>query len=278
MTDISAEMVQKLRELTHVGMMECKRALVEAGGDMETATRILRERGLAVASRKAGREARQGVIASGRTPDGRVASLVEINCETDFVARNEKFQRLAQSLAEQACTSDAPLAEVAREQVVARIAELGENIVVRRQVCFQVTRPGVLASYIHPGGKIGVLLELGCGQMATAETAEFRETAKDLTLQVAASAPRYLSRAEVPATEIASEREIYAKQIHGKPPAVVEKIIDGKLQKFFAEVCLLEQPFVKDPQCTVDTFLKQAAAQVRDTITVRRFVRYQVGE
>jgi elongation factor Ts len=278
MAAITAELVRQLREATNVSMMECKRALVEAGGDMAKATRLLRERGMAVAAKKASRATNQGLLASATADNGRAASLIEVNCETDFVARNETFKAFVQELAKLACTTDALVAELAKERVAAKIAEIGENIVVRRNVRFRLQGPGTLGSYIHLGGKVGVLIEVGAGTDAAAATETFQDLVRDLKLHVAACSPRYLTPAEIPAAEITTEREIYAKQVHGKPPQIVDKIVDGKLKKYYAEVCLLEQGFVKEPKQSVSALLAEKGKALGEQLTVRRFLRYQLGE
>lgn len=278
MAEITAEMVKTLREATNVSMMECKRALTEAAGDMAKATKILRERGMAVAAKKSTRTANQGLVAAGKAENGTVVALVEVNSETDFVARNDSFVAFVASVAEAACKADSGLAELLKERVVAKVAEIGENIVIRRHVRFVLGGTGAIAPYIHQGGKVGVMVELGCGKDATVATDAFKEVLRDLTLQVAAAHPKYLTSAEVPADEIASEREIYAKQVSDKPAPVIEKIVDGKLKKYFQDVCLVEQMFVRDPKQTIAGLLAQKGKELGDTLTIRRFVRYQLGE
>ena len=278
MADITAETVKKLREATNVSMMECKRALVEANGDIPQATKLLRERGMAVAAKKATRATNQGLLGSASADGGRTLSLIEVNCETDFVARNENFTAFVRKLAEAACATDGSLADGVREQVAAKIAEIGENIVVRRNLRYVLQGKGALAAYIHLGGKVGVLVEVGAENDATPQAGAFKELIRDLALHVVACAPRYLLPAEVPAEEIASEREIYAKQVKDKPPQIIGKIVDGKMRKFYSEVCLLEQPFVKEVKQSVATLLAEQGKALGDKLTVRRFARWQLGE
>jgi elongation factor Ts len=275
---ISAAMVQELREATNVGMMECKRALVEAGGDKNKAIKLLRERGMAVAAKKATRTANQGLVGSFVQADGSVGSLVEVNCETDFVARNASFQAFAKELSAEAATSDGSLADHVAARVTAKIAEIGENIIVKRNVRFVRQGQGLIQSYIHLGGKVGVLLELNCGKPETAGTAGFRDLAKDLTLHIAAASPKYLTRTEVPAEAVTAEREIFAKQVEGKPAQMVEKIVDGKMGKFYQQVCLPEQIFVRDQETVISKLLELKGKELGDTLSIRRFVRYQLGE
>ncbi len=278
MAEISATQVKELRDATNVSMMECKKALVEAGGDMEKATKLLRERGMAVAAKRASKEANQGIIASESAPDGKTVSMVEVNCETDFVARNEDFKAFVKSAAVKALAVD-NVAEALNDELMAKIAAVGENMRIRRNVRYILTQTGRLASYIHLGGKVGVLVELGCAKDETVASPVFDEVARDLTLQIAAANPRYLTAADVPAAEIASEREIYAKQVADKPAPMIEQIVMGKVKKFCSEVCLVDQPFVKDPKQkqTVTDMLKEKGKQLGDSLTVRRFVRYQLG-
>ncbi len=278
MAEITAQMVQALREATNVGMMECKKALVEAGGDKDKAIKVLRERGVAIAAKKSSRAANQGLICAFVTADGKNSALVEVNCETDFVAKNAGFQSFVKKLAELAANRDGVLAEMGRDDVVAKIAEIGENIVARRSVRFVRTQPGLLASYIHLNGKLGVMVELGCGKEATASTDAFKALALDLTLHVTACAPQSLTRDQVDAALVAAERDIYAKQMQGKPEKMIEKIVDGKMQKFYGQICFLEQGFVKDPEVTVTALLQAKSKEMGDELTIRRFVRFQLGE
>jgi len=278
MTQITAQQVKRLREATNVSMMDCKRALVEADGDFDQATRLLRERGMAVAAKRAGRAAQQGLVASASSEDGVIQSLVEVNCETDFVARNESFRAFVGEVASQACETDDPLSEQMGAELTAKIAEIGENLVLRRNTRFVLRGTGAIGSYIHLGGKVGVLVEVGCEKAETVSEPAWAELVRDLTLHVAACNPAYLVSDEVPEQEIASERAIYAKQVQNKPPQILEKIVDGKMRKYFAEVCLIDQGFVKEPKTAVHALLTAVGKQLGDNLQVRRFVRYQLGE
>ncbi|MDA0576971.1 MAG: translation elongation factor Ts [Verrucomicrobia bacterium] len=277
MADITAEMVKNLREATNVSMMDCKRALVEAAGDMDTAMRLLRERGLAVAAKKASRTANQGLILSATAPDGRMSAIVEVNCETDFVARNQIFINFAQALANRALATDGMLADCVTAEVSAKVAEIGENIVVRRNARFTLVSAGMLQTYIHLGGKVGVLLEINCTKAETVSNPIFAEVSRDVVLHVAAANPRYLLSDEIPAAELQAEREIYAKQVEGKPAQIVDKIVDGKIKKYYSEMCLVDQPFVKEPKLSIRALLAEKGKAIGDTLTIRRFVRYQLG-
>ena len=277
MTEISAALVKELREETNVGMMECKKALVEAAGDKVRAVKILRERGLAVAGKKASRTAKDGQVAADIAQGGKLGVLVEVNCETDFVARNAIFQGFLKTVVEKAKAAQGDLGDAMKAEVTAKIQEIGENIIIRRYARFELQGPGAVASYIHLGGKVGVLLEVGCGKDETAQNDAFREAVKDVTLHIAACNPQYLTRKDVPADVIQSEREIYAKQVQNKPANIIEKIVDGKMNKFYELVCLVEQGFVKDPDQSVTEMLAAKGKELGDTLSIRRFVRYQVG-
>lgn len=278
MAEITAALVKELRDETNVGMMDCKRALVEAEGDKANAIKFLRERGVVIAGKKAARTANEGIVAADIAPGGKMGIMIEVNCETDFVTRNEEFQSFVSELVEKAKIVDGSLAEAVKDKVVAKIATIGENIVVRRNVRFEVEGNGIIASYIHLGGKVGVLLEVGCKKDDTTENPVFREAVKDVTLHIAAAAPGYLSREEVPADLVDAERAIYAKQVENKPANIVDKIVDGKLNKFYSQICLLEQGFVKDPDQSITDLLAAKGKEIDDTIEIRRYARYQIGE
>ncbi len=272
---ISAAQVKELRERTGSGMMECKKALVEAGGDMEAAVELLRKSGLAKADKKAGRVAAEGLIVIEISDDGKRAAQVEVNCETDFVAKKEEFQDFARKVARRVLTSspeslealmEMPLEdgsdvsiETARKEL---IAKLGENIAVRRFAVMETS--GTIGSYIH-GGRIGVLVDLQGGNA---------DLAKDVAMHVAASKPVAVSEADVPADLLAKEREIITAQAEesGKPAEIVAKMVDGRIRKFLAEVTLVGQPFVKDPDTTVGKLLDKADASVAG------FQRMELGE
>lgn len=278
MTEISASLVKELRDETNAGMMECKKALTEAAGDKVRALKILRERGVAIAAKKASRAANQGVIAAFVAPGMQSAGMVEVNCETDFVAKNDKFLAFVAALAKKASEAGEELVAQSAGEVTAKIAEIGENIVLRRAIKFVVQGTGAVAAYIHHGNSLGVLVECACGGSETLAKPDFAPLLKDLAMQVAASAPKYVSSADVPAAELASEREIFAKQITGKPANIVEKIVDGKMGKFYEQVCLNDQLFIKDDKVKISAVLKAAGAKLGDNVGVRRFARFQVGE
>jgi elongation factor Ts len=267
--NITADTVKQLRERTGAGMMECKKALVETKGDLDAAAELMRKSGLAKADKKAARVAAEGTVAVERAASSAV--LVEVNCETDFVARSEEFLGFARAVGRTAL-EQAPAdlhallalphgASTLEEQRRALIAKIGENISVRRFV--RVTAPGALGSYIH-GGRIGSLVALKGGDEALA---------KDLAMHVAAANPAYIDAGAVPAAVLDKEREILAEQTktEKKPPEIIAKMVEGRLRKYLAEITLVGQPFVKDPEVTVDKLLKQGSA------TVVQFERYEVG-
>ena len=256
--------------------MDCKKALVEAGGDLNTAVDILRKKGVASAARKAGREAKEGVIAQCILPGSRVGVLVEINCETDFVAKNDTFKAFCDEIAHKLANDPGVDLETDR---VAAVAKIGENVKVSRHERFEVGGSGMVAAYIHTGAKVGVLVEVGAGNENTAGTDEFKQLVRDITLQITAAQPIAVSRDQVDPAIIAKEKEIAVEQVKGKPAQAIAKIVEGKLDKFFQSHCLLEQGFVKkNSEVTVREHLGGVAKQLGDEITIRRFIRFQVGE
>jgi elongation factor Ts len=291
MADINPAVVKALREKTNAGMMDCKRALTEAGGNIEKAEALLRQKGIASAGKKASRHAKEGAVVSFIQPSGKTGVLVEINCETDFVAKNDIFTKFVKEITAEIAASGADsvpaLLESAgstgvlfKDAIAATIAALGENIVIRRFARFQIAEGngGLVASYIHLQGKVGVLAEINCGNEATAKSEGFREMVKDITLQVAAAHPVVVSRDQVDAALVASEREIYKAQVQGKPENIVEKIVDGKMDKFYSTACLLEQACIKNPDITVKDLVAAKEKEFSDKISIVRFVRYALGE
>ena len=271
--NISAADVKALRDRTGAGMMECKRALIEAGGDLDRAAEEMRKAGLAKADKKAGRVAAEGTIAIERSDDGRTAVMVEANSETDFVARQDEFQRFAAGVARAALAAGAAQledvlglgleggasVEDTRRELIARI---GENITLRRVA--RLSAPTAVGTYVH-GGRIGVIVGLEGADEALA---------RDLAMHVAASSPQYVAPADVPAEQVDKEREILSAQAaqEGKPAEIVARMVEGRIRKYLAEICLVGQPFVKDPDRTVEKLLAAAGAKVTG------FVRFEVGE
>ena len=278
MAEITAQNVAKLREMTGVGMMECKKALVEAQGNMDAAVDLLRKSGAASAAKKATREAREGVIAQFVSPGGQSGVLVEVNCETDFVARNDNFRAFADDIAKKVAGNPNVNLEADRE---AAVGKMGENIKITRNARLDVSGNGLVAAYIHTGAKVGVLVEVGAGKAETIAKEEFKQLVKDITLQIAAGIPHAVSREQVAPEVITKEREIAAQsdRLKGKPAAALEKILAGVLDKFFQTYCLVDQGFVKrNSEVSVKEHVAQIGKQLGDEITIRRFVRFQVGE
>ena len=270
---ITASMVKELRERTGSGMMECKKALVETNGDIEAAIELMRKRGLAKADKKAGRTAAEGLVVVVQSEDGRQAAMVEVNCETDFVAGGDDFRNFSRMVAEKVLAENPADVEALGQQTVdgqsindARlelVAKIGENIQVRRFVRME-SESGLIASYLH-GTRIGVLVELEGGTP---------ELGRDIAMHIAASRPVCVEEKEVPAEVLEKERQILLAQAEGsdKPQDIIEKMVQGRLKKYLAEITLVGQPFVKDPDQTVVKLLKDAGAKVV------RFARYEVGE
>jgi len=287
---ITAAIVKELRDKTNAGMMDCKKVLTETNGDIEASIKLLRERGIAKAGAKADRAAKEGIIVARVNPAANEGILLELNCETDFVSKNESFQAFVHEIADALAAAKAADHAAAlavqhgeynlEDTVKAKVVEVGENLQFRKYVRFDAAPGGVIASYIHMGGKVGVLLEVGTTQAATTTNPTFRELVKDLTLHIAACSPKGLAREDIPQSVIDNEKEIFRAQLinEGKPEAMLEKILPGKLAKWFSESCFLEQGFVKDTDITVAKLLAAKGAELGDTLTVTRFIRFGLGE
>ena len=272
--NITASMVKDLRTQTGAGMMDCKKALVEAEGDIAKAVDILREKGLSQAAKKASRVAAEGAVGSAVSEDGKTGTILEVNCETDFVGTNEDFRNLAASIADQILAVNPADVEAllnseidgkkVRDLVTEAVAKIGENISVRRFVRYE-SAEGKVYSYIHGGGNIGVLVE-----MIGADD----ELGKDIAMQVAAANPSYLDRTQVSQAEIDHEKEVLAVEARneGKPENIIKKMVIGRINKYYKEVCLVDQEFIKDGDLTISKLLKSKNA------SVVRFARYQLGE
>lgn len=273
---ITAAMVKELRERTGAGMMDCKKALGETDGDMEKAVEYLREKGLAAAAKKAGRIAAEGLVVAKVEAGSKKAVLVEVNCETDFVAKTDEFKAFVDQIAN-AILQDSPAnmeellqaktgAGTVGDLVTEKIAKIGENISVRRFELF-TAGDGVVEAYIHGAGRIGVLVEMS-------GSSNVLEVAKDIAMQVAASRPEFVTRDQVPAETVEKEKEILVAQAvnEGKPANIAEKMVAGRIEKFFKEICLVEQPFIKDPDMNVQKMLEQKQ------VKVLRYVRFEMGE
>ena len=273
---ITASQVKDLREKTGAGMMDCKKVLTETDGDMEKAIELLRERGIAKAAKKSDRVAAEGIVAAYVSEDGKVGAVVEVNSETDFVAKNEEFKTFVEDVAEQiakenpadveellAQTSIKDSSKTVKEVLTDKIAKIGENMTIRRFERFESN--GLVEKYIHGDGKIGVLVDIENGDA---------ELAKDICMQIAAAKPEFLDKEAVPQERLDKEMEILKAQAmnEGKPEAIAEKIVQGRVGKFYSEICLVEQEFVKNPDLKVKELLSSKNAKIN------RFARFEKGE
>lgn len=294
---IQASDVKALREKTGAGMMDCKKALTDADGDMEKAIVILREKGLASAAKKAGRIAAEGIVESFlAVPSGAQAGggvLLEINCETDFVAKTDLFRKLVKDVAQHVWEKNPadvdallsqPFAKDAGKTVATfvneKVGEIGEKLDIRRFTRYAVEGTGLVESYIHMGGKIGVLVELGCDSEAIAGNAALKTFARDIAMQIAAANPLYLDPSQVPQSVLEQEKEILRAQAlsEGKPENIVDKMVQGRIQKYYKDFCLVDQAFVKDPEKSVKKLTAEKSVELGGKIEIRRFVRYEMGE
>lgn len=292
--EITASLVKELREKTGAGMMDAKKALVEAEGDMDKASELLRQKGIATAEKKSGRTAAEGQVASLISPDLKTGVLVEVNCETDFVAKGDAFQGMVSDVAQQ-ILGQAPadlaslLAQPAaalpgsnvQQYVTEKIAAIKENLNIRRFVYYKVEGNGAIHSYIHTGGKVGVLVELKTSKAETASHDVFKQLMKDIAMQIASAAPEFVSRADINPEVIEEETrvEMGKEDLANKPEDIRRKIVEGRVSKILGQRCLIEQPFVKDPSQSVDDIIKNRATELGDSaVEVVRFTRYALGE
>ncbi len=273
--------VVALRQKTGAGVLDCKKALTETNGDMEKAVDLLREKGIATAAKKSSRIAAEGIVAA--KVEGNTGVLVEVNCETDFVAKGDQYKEFVDSVAEYVLANDVKdaeaLIEAKKDETIAATAKIGEKIAIRRFAKITTCENGIVETYIHGGGKVGVMVELvGC----TCDVA--KALAHDLALQIAAAKPLYLVPADVPAEVIEHEKEILLAQIKNdekmanKPAQIIEKMVEGKVGKYYIENCLMNQAFVKDPSMTIEKVVKDAGVSMGKELTVKGFVRFEMGE
>ena len=287
---ITASIVKELRDKTSAPMMDCKKVLTETNGDLEASIKLLRERGILKSAKMSDRAAKEGVITARINADATSGLLLEVNCETDFVSKNESFQAFVGDIADALASSkaadhDAALAHHHGEQTIedtikAKVGEVGENLQFRKYVRYDAATGGVVASYIHLGGKVGVLIEVGTTKPETAKTDTFKELIKDLTLHIAACAPKGLSRDDIPQSVVDNELDIFRARLtaEGKPANIIDNILKGQIGKFFAESCFLEQGFVKDSDIKISSLLETKGKELGDTLTVTRFIRFGLGE
>ncbi|MBE5733490.1 MAG: elongation factor Ts [Clostridiales bacterium] len=268
--------VMDLRKKTGAGVADCKKALTETDGDMEKAIDFLREKGIATAAKKASRIAAEGIVAA--KIEGKVGALVEVNCETDFVAKGDQYKDFVNGVVDYVIANDvadaAALIAAKADDTIAATAKIGEKIAIRRFAKY-ATENGVVESYIHMGGKVGVLVEVeGC----TCDSA--RELAHDVALQIAAAKPLYLTASEVPVEVVEHEKEILRAQAlnEGKPAAIVDRMVEGRVKKYYDEFCLLNQAFVKDPSLTIEKLVKSYGDKMGKTLSIKRFTRFEMGE
>ncbi|MBR2062965.1 MAG: elongation factor Ts [Anaerotignum sp.] len=290
---ITAAMVKELREMTGAGMMDCKKVLTEADGNMEKAVELLREKGLAASAKKAGRIASEGMVEIFLSEDNKVGAIVEVNSETDFVAKNQVFRDYVAAVAKQASETTAADMDAffeekwaldnqytVREALSQQVAVIGENLNIRRFEKYEKAQAGKLVSYIHGGGRIGVMIELACEN----EADELVELGKNIAMQIAALNPKFITEADVPAEFIAKETEILTVQAKNdpknakKPDNIIAKMIEGRLKKELKEFCLVEQPYVKDTDMTVQQYIDSVAKVVGAPISISRIVRFETGE
>jgi elongation factor Ts len=294
MAEITAKMVQELRKKTDAPMMECKKALNESGGDLEAAADWLRKSGAIKADKKSDRITAEGLVDNFTQPDNKAGVLIEVNCQTDFVARNDDFKALVQGLSKQAITADSVEALMAQpyagdtsvkveEALKLAIARIGENLNVRRLANYKVAAgtEGAVDCYIHTGGRVGVLLEIGCASAKVADNSDFKALARNLAMQVAACPNvEYINVSEIPEAIASKEKEIEMGRddIANKPDNIKEKIVQGRIDKRLKEMTLVDQPYIKDQNITVTELIAQTTKQLGEDVTVRRFTRFILGE
>ncbi|MDD3192367.1 MAG: translation elongation factor Ts [Oscillospiraceae bacterium] len=282
----TAKDVQNLRERTGCGMMDCKKALTEAGGDMEKAVELLREKGLAAQAKKSSRVAAEGIVYTYVDEEKKVGVVIEVNAETDFVAKNESFQSFVAACAKTVVAQNPATVEelmackvdeqfTVEEALREKILTIGENMKIRRFARYE----GAVVTYSHGGGRIGVMVKFDAAADVAAKDG-FKTMAKDVAMQIAAANPSYLSKADVPADEVAKEKEILTQQAinEGKPANIAEKMVMGRINKYYKEVCLLEQPFIKDGEISVSKYIENAAKELGGQIQAVSFVRFEKGE
>ena len=287
MADITPQMVKELRIKTDAGMMDCKKALMECDGDMDAAVKYLREKGIAKAAKKADREAKEGVVTT--MVEGNSGIIFEINCETDFCSKGDKFRALvaeigAALMASTAATLDEALnvainGTTVEKYLAEQCAAIGENMKFRKFARYTLAGEGSIVSYIHMGGKVGVLLQVACGNAATVAAEAFQTMCKDITLHIAACAPKSVDSSSLDPAFVAEEQEIAKAQLiaEGKPEALLEKILPGKLKALYKQSCLMSQEFVKDPSMSVEQLVAKIGKELGDSLTVVSFERFQLG-
>ena len=288
MLEISAATVMELRKMSGQGMMDCKRALQEANGDVEQAMDILRKKGLATLAKRAGRDTSEGLVVCKSSDDGKTAAMATLCCETDFVAKSDDFVATAQTLADfaLACPADEGAENLLETSVDGKkfndiltetVSKTGEKTQVGDYTKYTLGGPGLIGTYIHFNEKVGTMVQIETGDEATANGDALKQAASDIAMHITATKPMALDKDQIDPETIEREKAIFAEQMRGKPANIIEKIVEGKMKKFYAENCLLQQPFVKDDSKSVEQVLAEAAKQAGGEAKIRRFVRFEVG-
>jgi elongation factor Ts len=288
MADISAAMVMKLRKMSGQGMMDCKRALQDTDGDVEQAMDLLRKKGLATLAKRAGRDTSEGLVVSKTSADGKTAAMATLCCETDFVAKSDAFVTTAQTLADfaLACPDDEGVENVLETSADGRkfsdilteiVSKTGEKTQVGDYAKYKLDGPGLISTYIHFNEKVGTMVQIGTSNDATAAGDAIKRVASDIAMHITATKPLALDKDQIDPETVEREKAIFAEQVKNKPANIIDKIVEGKIRKFYAENCLLQQPFVKDDSKSVEQVLAEAAKQAGGEATIKRFVRFEVG-
>jgi len=288
MADISAALVMKLRKMSGQGMMDCKKALQETDGDIEKAMDVLRKKGLATLAKRAGRDTSEGLVVCKISPDGKTAAMATLCCETDFVAKSGDFVKTAQILADVAlaCPADEGIENVLESSVDGRkfndiitelVSKTGEKTLVGDYAKYKLDGPGLISTYIHFNEKVGTMLQIDTSNDALAAQEAIKQTASDIAMHITATKPMALDKDQIDPETIEREKAIFAEQVKNKPANIIEKIVEGKMNKFYAENCLLQQAFVKDDSKSVERVLTDSAKQAGGEAKIKRFVRFEVG-
>ncbi len=288
MTDISASMVMKLRKMSGQGMMDCKKALQEANGDVEQAMGILRKKGLATLAKRAERETTEGTVVSKMSEDGKAAAMATLCCETDFVAKSDDFVTAASALAEAAlsCEADEGIDNILETVVDGKkfndilteaVSKTGEKTQVGDFAKCKLDGPGLISTYIHFNNKVGTMVQIETSDEGSAAADVLKQTASDIAMHITATKPLSLDKDGIDPEMLEQEKAIFAEQVKNKPAEIIERIVEGKMKKFFAENCLLQQQFVKDTSKTVEQVLTEAAKEAGGEAKIKRFVRFEVG-
>ena len=288
MAEVSAALVMKLRKMSGQGMMDCKKALLETDGDLEKAMDTLRKKGLATLAKRAERETSQGLVVSKSIDNGKTATMATLCCETDFVAKSDDFIAAAQALTDYAlaCSVDTGIENVLETVIDGKkysdvltetVSKTGEKTQVGDYAKYKLDGPGLISTYIHFNGKVGTMVQIETSADSVSDSDVLKQTANDIAMHITATKPLALNKEQIDTETIKREKDIFAEQVKNKPENIVEKIVEGKMNKFFAENCLLEQPFVKDDSKTVKQILNEAAKQAGGQAKITRFVRFDVG-